>query len=77
MGVLPQLLLLLVLFFLPSTFLKLFLEFFDDFLEITDGPILKIVSSLLCPREVLLELLGIIVLFDDLLEEIVLLFLLV
>lgn len=77
MGVLLQLLLLLVLLPLPSTFLELFLELFDDVLEITDGPILKIIASLLCPCEVFLELLRIIVLFDDLLKEIVLLFLLV
>lgn len=77
MGVLLQLLLLLVLLPLPSTFLELFLELFDDVLEITDRPILKIIASLLCHCEVFLELLRIIVLFDDLLEEIVLLFLLV
>lgn len=77
MSVLLQLLLLLVLLPLPSTFLELFLELFDDVLEITDGPILKIIASFLCLREVFLELLRIIVLFDDLLEEIVLLFFLV
>ena len=77
MRVLLELLPLLVLLPLLSTFFERFLELFDNVLEIIDGPILQIVSSLLCPSEIFLELLRIVVFFDDLLEEIVLLFLLV
>ena len=77
MRVLLELLPLLVLLPLLSTFFERFLELFDNVLEIIDGPILQIVSSLLCPSEIFLKLLRIVVFFDDLLEEIVLLFLLV
>lgn len=77
MGVLLELLLLLDFLPLLGTLFKLPLELFDNVFEIIDRPILQIIPSFLCPREILLELLGVVVLFDDLLKEIVLLFLLV
>lgn len=77
MGVLLKLLLLLDFLPLLGTLFELFLEFFNNVFEIIERPILQIVSSFFCPCEIFLELLGIVVLFDDLLKEIVLLFLLV
>ena len=69
--------LLLRFFLVAAALFELFLELVDDILKFGNGPVLEVIAAFLGLSEVLLKLFRIIILLNDFLEEVLLLFLLV